>query len=253
MTVRVWTEDSTSAQQNCFENTDWEVFEEGTDLNGHTSAVLDYINFCANCATKTTTVKMLPNQKPWFNKELRVLLKAMNTAFKLWDQLAYKRARTDLRRGIIRAKHNYQLRIQEYFNQNNSKGMWQGIKSLTGYVGTFTTATDRTHPDTLNHFFARFDHKNNTNPEATSQPRCANEDTPIQLHPNQVRSALCIINTRKPPGSDGVARRILKVCVDQLAGVFTTAFNLSLQQYVVPTCLKSATIIPVAKKNTVCK
>ncbi|KAK3545736.1 hypothetical protein QTP70_011332 [Hemibagrus guttatus] len=38
---------------------------------------------------------------------------------------------------------------------------------------------------------------------------------------------------------------------DQLAGVFTNIFNLSLQQAVVPTCLKSTTIVLVPKKQQV--
>ena len=49
-------------------------------------------------------------------------------------------------------------------------------------------------------------------------------------------------------GTDRVTGRILKACEDQLAEVF---FNLSLLQSAVPTCLKSATIIPVPKKGIV--
>lgn len=127
----------------------------------------------------------------------------------------------------------------------------QGIKSLTGHSGVSTTATEKIHLNILNQFFARFDHSNNIYSRATSQFGDANGDTPIQLHPNQVRSALCRIKTRKAPGPDGVTGRILKVCADQLSGVFTTIFNLSLQQSAVPSSFKSATIIPVAKKNPV--
>ncbi len=48
-----------------------------------------------------------------------------------------------------------------------------------------------------------------------------------------------------------VSGRILKSCADRLAGVFTNIFNLSLQQAVVPTCLKATTIVPVPKKQAV--
>ncbi len=43
----------------------------------------------------------------------------------------------------------------------------------------------------------------------------------------------------------------VKSCADRLAGVFTNIFNLSLQQAVVPTCLKATTIVPVPKKQAV--
>ncbi|KAI3354806.1 hypothetical protein L3Q82_004542 [Scortum barcoo] len=44
-TVQVWTEEVSSALQDCFECTDWEVFKEGTDLDGYTSSVLSYLTF----------------------------------------------------------------------------------------------------------------------------------------------------------------------------------------------------------------
>lgn len=48
----------------------------------------DYINFWA---VMTITLKMFPNQNPWFNRELRLLLKDRNFAFRQGDQLVYKK------------------------------------------------------------------------------------------------------------------------------------------------------------------
>lgn len=55
-TVRVQTKKASSALQDCFEVTDWGIFAKGTDLEGHTSAVLSYINFCAESVSVTKTV-----------------------------------------------------------------------------------------------------------------------------------------------------------------------------------------------------
>ncbi|KAF7660714.1 hypothetical protein LDENG_00277300, partial [Lucifuga dentata] len=52
------------------------------------------------------------------------------------------------------------------------------------------------------------------------------------------------VNYRKAAGPDGVPGQVLKACTDQLAPVFTTIFNTSLTQSVVPTCFKKFTIIP---------
>ena len=41
--------------------------------------------------------------------------------------------------------------------------------------------------------------------------------------------------------------KVLCACADQLVGVLTRLFNLSLSQATIPRCLKSATIIPVPK------
>ena len=59
------------------------------------------------------------------------------------------------------------------------------------------------------------------------------------------------MDARKAPGPDGFPGRVIKACADQLTEVFTKIFNLSLQLSVVPTCLKTATIVPVPKKSTV--
>lgn len=75
------TEEATSALQDCFDNKDWGIFAEGADLEGHTSAVLSYINFCTEWVTTTKTIRVFPNQNPWLNSEVRVWLKARNEAF----------------------------------------------------------------------------------------------------------------------------------------------------------------------------
>ncbi|KAK3564221.1 hypothetical protein QTP86_011205 [Hemibagrus guttatus] len=44
---------------------------------------------------------------------------------------------------------------------------------------------------------------------------------------------------------------MLRVCAEQLADVFTDIFNISLSSAVIPTCLKTTTIIHVPKKSPV--
>ncbi|KAI3373391.1 hypothetical protein L3Q82_021937 [Scortum barcoo] len=62
-TVQVWTEEASSALQDCFECTDWEVFKEGTDLDGYTSSVLSYLKFCTDAVLPTKTIKRFPKSK----------------------------------------------------------------------------------------------------------------------------------------------------------------------------------------------
>lgn len=59
------------------------------------------------------------------------------------------------------------------------------------------------------------------------------------------------VNLRKAVGPDGVLCKVLKTCAGQLSRVFTKIFNLSLTQASIPTCLKTARIIPVAKKSAI--
>ena len=44
------------------------------------------------------------------------------------------------------------------------------------------------------------------------------------------------VNIHKAAGPDGLPGRVLWACADQLAGVFTDIFNMSLIESVIPTC-----------------
>ncbi len=57
------------------------------------------------------------------------------------------------------------------------------------------------------------------------------------------------MNVRKAAGPDGITARVLRSCVDQLAGLFTSIFNESLATSVVPTPFKKSVIIPVPKNS----
>ncbi|KAK1786692.1 hypothetical protein P4O66_017091 [Electrophorus voltai] len=65
---------------------------------------------------------------------------------------------------------------------------------------------------------------------------------------SDVRRVFKRVNTRKAVGPDGICGRVLKVCADQLAPVFTDIFNLSLTFGIVPSSFKRSTIVPVPKK-----
>ncbi len=66
-----------------------------------------------------------------------------------------------------------------------------------------------------------------------------------------VRKTPSRINLRKAAGPDNIAGCVLKDCAEQLTDFLTDIFNTSLSQAVIPTCLKSTTIIPVPKKSPV--
>ncbi len=75
-------------------------------------------------------------------------------------------------------------------------------------------------------------------------------DKGLCLSPADVRKTLSRINPRKAAGSNNIPGRVLKDCAEQLTDVPTDIFNTSLSHAVIPTCLKSTTIIP--KRNHMC-
>ena len=80
--------------QACLEATDWDTFKTvSSDLDEYTDTVIQYISFYVNSCIPTRTVVSYPNQKPWFNKEIRDKMRSRNEAFKRGDPIVYKTCR----------------------------------------------------------------------------------------------------------------------------------------------------------------
>ncbi|KAL0180344.1 hypothetical protein M9458_025786, partial [Cirrhinus mrigala] len=73
----------------------------------------------------------------------------------------------------------------------------------------------------------------------------------IVFQHDSVRKTLSRVNPRKAAGPDNIPGCVLRDCAAQLTDVLTDIFNTSLSQAVIPTCLKSTSIIPVPKKSPV--
>ncbi len=175
--------------------------------------------------------------------------KTRDEAFRSGDKAALKTARANLSRGIKNAKRLYGSKINNHFtNSRDTRSLWQGIQTITDYKPPPQACDDDTSlPDALNHFYSRFEMQNNTSAQKLPTPP---NDQALCLSPADVRKTLSRINPRKAAGPDNIPGRVLKDCAEQLTDVLTDIFNISLSQAVIPTCLKSTTIIPVPKKIT---
>ncbi|KAK3566409.1 hypothetical protein QTP86_032274 [Hemibagrus guttatus] len=127
--------------------------------------------------------------------------------------------------------------------------MWQGIQAISNYKTTPSACdSDASLPDVLNDFYARFEAQNNVAARKTIPPP---NDQVICLSMADVKRTLSRVNPRRSAGPDNIPGRVLRESVEQLADVFTDIFKISLSSTVVPTCLKTMTIVPVRKKSTV--
>ncbi len=143
-------------------------------------------------------------------------------------------------------------KVEEHFNNNNPRSMWQGINNITGFKGNkpATVNIAASLPDELNTSYARFEADNTAHTE--SAPAAAAEEvSPLTLSVADVTRSFRRVNIRKAVGPDGIPGHVLKACAFQLAGVFTDIFNLSLSLSVVPSCFKKSIIVPIPKKNKI--
>ena len=94
-------------------------------------------------------------------------------------------------------------------------------------------------------------HSATPNPESGPTAQQPSNSHLLELQEHQVKRVLKALNPHKAAGPDGVLGKVLKACTDQLSGVLTRIFNISLKQATVPPCLKTATIVPVPKKASI--
>ncbi len=143
------------------------------------------VNVYVNDVVPTKTIRIYPNQKPWINSDVR------SSAYKSGNSDDRKQASYDLRRSIKAAKRTYQNKVEEHFNNNNPRSMWQGINNITGFKGNkpATVNIAASLPDELNTFYARFEADNTAHTES-AHTAAAEEVSPLMLSVADVTRSL---------------------------------------------------------------
>lgn len=79
------------------------------------------------CPSKA--VRMFPNQKLYFNRDIKMKIRKRRETFKWGDQVEYKRAGYELQKSIRAAKRAHSQKPEGYYVNHNTHNMWQEIKS----------------------------------------------------------------------------------------------------------------------------
>ncbi len=227
-TIQCWSDKSDAILQDCFDHVDWDMFRAASDddIEAYSDSVTCFIRKCIEDVVPTKTIRIYPNQKPWINSDVQSALSA------------FKSENTD---NLKQASYDLKNKVEEQFNNNNPRSMWQGINNITGFKGnkpaTVTIAVSL--PNELNTFYARFEADNTAHTES-APTASAEEVSPLSLSVADVTRSFKPVNIRKAVGPDGIPGHVLKACAFQLARVFTDIFNLSLSLSVVPSCFKKS-------------
>ncbi len=236
-----------------------------SDVSEFTDVALSFVNTLTEQATETVTIRTFSNQKPWVDRSIRDAVNhrtaAYNAGLLSGNMSKYKASCYALRRAVRAAKRRYRERIESHFQLNNSRRMWQGLKTICS-SGNNSSAEVRADPllaEELNTFYGRFECNGGgaTLPSSASGSSRQSSDHVFTLSEDEVRRELRRVNVRKAAGPDGITGRVLRSCADQLAGLFTSIFNESLATSVVPTSFKKSSCLndyrPVALTSTVMK
>ena len=106
------------------------------------------------------------------------------------------------------------------------------MKTITDYKRkpSRELPSDASLPDELNAFYAHFEASNT---EACMTAPAVLNNCVIARSVADVSKTFKQVIIPKAAGPDGLAGRVLKACVDQLASVFTDIFNLTLAESVI--------------------
>lgn len=131
---------------------------------------------------------MRANQKPWMTREVCMLLKTGNTAFRSGDKTALSRA-------VRRSKRSSARRISENSDSTrDAHHMSQGIQALTDYKPSpHSNASDVSFPDKLNDVFVRFEAQNKEPAKKATPPSTDN-----------VRRTLSTVGLHQAAGQDNM-------------------------------------------------
>ncbi len=228
-----------------------------SDVSEFTEVALSFVNTLTEQATETVTIRTFSNQKPWVDRTIRDVVNhrtaAYNAGILSGNTSEYKASCYTLRRAVRAAKRRYRERIESHFQLNDSRRMWQGLKTIcsSGNNSSAEVRADSLLAEELNTFYGRFECNGGdaTLPISGSGSSRQSSDHVFTQSEDEVRRELRRVNVRKAAGPDGITGRVLRSCADQLAGLFTSIFNESLATSVVPTSFKKSVIIPVPKNS----
>ncbi len=253
-----WSSHSEATLQAALDDVDWDMFRaSSSDVSEFTDIALSFVNTLTEQATEMVTIRTFSNQKPWVDRTIRDSVNhrtaAYNTGILSGNMSEYKASCYALRQAVRAAKRRYRERIESHFQFNDSRHMWQGLKTICS-SGNNSSAEMRADPllaEELNTFYGRFECNGGTTLpiSASGSSRQSSDDLAITLSEDEVRRELKRVNVIKAAGPDGITGRVLRSCADQLAGLFTSIFNESLATSVVPTSFKKSVIIPVPRNS----
>ncbi len=108
--------------------------------------------------------------------------------------------------------------------------MWQGLRTICsfGNKSSAEVGADPLLAEELNVFYGRFECNGGsaTLPiSASGSGRQSSVDHALTVSEDVVRRELKRVNVRKAAGPDGITGRVLRLCMYQLAGLFTSIFK----------------------------
>ena len=222
-------------------------------------------------------VKVRPNDKPWFNSELRRLRRKVHRAHKKlnvgptdqnykakWDD--YVSIRKKYKDSLKEASKKYNEQLNRTLSQSgvNEKKWWSTVNTILGRAGDdsippildpSTGCYAKTSKDKAEIFNKFFLSHTTVTADGSDLPFESEQGTScslceISVSVEDVLDQVKAISTNKATGPDNLSAKLLKEAGASIAPVLARLFNMSLRSNIMPKCWKRANVIPIHKKDS---
>ena len=257
--VSVWDKAGRERLADCFESTNWDVFIDACDnIDELNDTVSSYIIFCEENCIEKKTVKCYGNDKPWITIEMKSLLKEKRRSYYNQISSEQKKVRKLVNDKILECKNVYKNKIENKFYSNDSKGVWEGLKTIVGFKSKQSAifiekGREQSYADDLNKFYCRFDSQDFSKEINTikSDLQKDSDEPSFIIENHTVLKSFLSLKSSKACGSDNIKPFVLKTFARELCYIFTYIFNLSIELKRLPATWKLSKIVPVPKSNNV--
>ncbi|KAK7460352.1 hypothetical protein BaRGS_00038910, partial [Batillaria attramentaria] len=106
------------------------------------------------------TVKIYSNNKPWVTKHIKEIINKMKKAFGENNKEQLKDIQKELKVEIRKGKKEYKRKIEQKFQTNDIRKVWEGMNLMGGRKTTKRSQVNSdsaNYANDLNRFYARFD------------------------------------------------------------------------------------------------
>ena len=196
---------------HCLEMTNWDVLTDNcTDPDELVDTVTSYVEFCEETVSKTKSVHVYPNNKPWVIQDLKVHLNQKKLAFLKGKREEYiKKQEKEFRKNARAARLRYKNKVEEKFRTGNAREAWSGLRAMMGKQQTKHSlphsANSVDTANEINRFYARFDVRDFSENCATLCETVVPEQ--LDLSETDVVTSFSRLNSHKASGSDGLKGR----------------------------------------------
>ena len=242
-----------------FDNLHNNIKKNSNDVNSNWNKFTDCIQTCLD--NHVPKLKIRKKDKPWWNQELKHLMKLKETAYqemkKVPTSTNIKLERYyshQLKVEIRKAKAHYmKTHITDNLESGNTKPLFAHINQAKGQSNCINSIQDTTYdkiPDSIaDHFSSVYNSHHYADIAPTVNP-LYNKMPDIKVHRQGVLSYLSSLDPRKSTGPDNISPMLLKMFalnVSSFVDIITIIFQGSIDTSVLPPVWKEAVVTPIYK------